>query len=101
MAPRMQAMSYRTGHHSTSDDSARYRTRDEMQRWKARDPVMRFQRWLTANAWWDEAAEQELRQQTRKEVTEASLCSTASWNSALPVHHVLSRMLPLCHLNNP
>eukprot|EP00884_Botryococcus_braunii_P022154 jgi/Botrbrau1/8622/Bobra.0196s0018.2 len=64
----IEAMSYRTGHHSTSDDSARYRTRDEMQRWKARDPVMRFQRWLTANAWWDEAAEQDLRQRTRKEV---------------------------------
>jgi 2-oxoisovalerate dehydrogenase E1 component alpha subunit len=68
----LQAMSYRSGHHSTSDDSARYRTRDEMQRWKARDPVMRFQRWLTANQWWDEEREQDIRRTTRKEVWKPS-----------------------------
>ena len=63
-----QAMSYRSGHHSTSDDSSRYRTADEMKQWRARDPVMRFQRWLVAQQWWEEGQEQELRKAVRKEV---------------------------------
>eukprot|EP00879_Flechtneria_rotunda_P012986 GHRR01013560.1.p1 GENE.GHRR01013560.1~~GHRR01013560.1.p1 ORF type:complete len:314 (+),score=102.62 GHRR01013560.1:816-1757(+) len=67
----IEAMSYRSGHHSTSDDSSRYRTRDEMTAWRARDPVVRFRNWLVFNDWWDEAREQALRQETRKQVIEA------------------------------
>lgn len=67
----IEAMSYRSGHHSTSDDSSRYRTREEMGAWRARDPVVRFRNWLVRNGWWDEAREQELRQQTRQQIIEA------------------------------
>ncbi|KAK9816866.1 hypothetical protein WJX72_006300 [[Myrmecia] bisecta] len=67
----IEAMSYRSGHHSTSDDSSRYRTTDEMKQWRARDPVMRFQRWLVQLKWWEEAQEQALRKALRKEVIEA------------------------------
>lgn len=63
-----QAMSYRSGHHSTSDDSSRYRTAGEMATWRARDPAARFRRLLDAAGWWDDAREQALRQATRKEV---------------------------------
>eukprot|EP00891_Asterochloris_glomerata_P005643 jgi/Astpho2/5643/e_gw1.00079.53.1_t len=64
----LEAMSYRTGHHSTSDDSSRYRTADEMSKWRARDPVMRFHNWLLAQGWWDTQQEQQLRRGLRKEV---------------------------------
>ena len=63
-----QAMSYRSGHHSTSDDSSRYRTAGEMAAWRARDPAARFRRLLDAAGWWDDAQEQALRQALRKEV---------------------------------
>lgn len=63
-----QCMSYRSGHHSTSDDSSRYRTSDEIQSWKARDAVVRFQGWMQHHGWWDEEQEQRLRQATRTEV---------------------------------
>ncbi|KAJ9508496.1 hypothetical protein QJQ45_012022 [Haematococcus lacustris] len=67
----VECMSYRAGHHSTSDDSSRYRTADEMRAWRARDPVSRFRGWLQGRGWWDEMQEQALRVATRKEVMDA------------------------------
>ena len=64
----IEAMSYRTGHHSTSDDSSRYREISEMQAWKARDPVTRFQIWLEDKGWWTESDETTTRGEARKEV---------------------------------
>eukprot|EP00887_Chlorella_sp_A99_P001046 scaffold14.g1046.t1 len=58
----VEAMSYRSGHHST------YRAAEEMRRWRSRDPVTRFRLWLTAQGWWDEGREVEARQAARKEV---------------------------------
>ena len=68
-------MSYRSGHHSTSDDSSRYRTAAEMSAWRARDPVARFQRHLASRGWWDDDRERQLRVAARKEVRAACL-----WN---------------------
>mmetsp|Transcript_28237 Transcript_28237/g.79702 ORF Transcript_28237/g.79702 Transcript_28237/m.79702 type:complete len:313 (-) Transcript_28237:251-1189(-) len=67
----IECMSYRSGHHSTSDDSSRYRTADEIRSWKVRDPVVRFQSWMTHQGWWDEDQEQLLRQSARREVLNA------------------------------
>ncbi|KAK9845980.1 hypothetical protein WJX81_007528 [Elliptochloris bilobata] len=67
----IEAMSYRSGHHSTSDDSSRYRTATEMAVWRARDPAARFRRLLDAAGWWDDGREQALRQATRREVVAA------------------------------
>jgi TPP-dependent pyruvate/acetoin dehydrogenase alpha subunit len=62
-------MTYRTGHHSTSDDSSRYRGAAEIQHWKLqRDPVARFRRWLQGQGWWDDRQEEELRKSARAEV---------------------------------
>jgi len=41
--------------------------------WRARDPVVRFRNWLVRNGWWDEAREQELRQQTRQQASGSRL----------------------------
>jgi len=67
----IEAMSYRTGHHSTSDDSSRYRTKEEMTQWRARDPVVRFRNWLVFSGLWDEQREKELRQSLRQQVVTA------------------------------
>lgn len=43
----LEAMSYRQGHHSTSDDSTRYREVAEIKRWKAEsDPIDRLKKHL-------------------------------------------------------
>ena len=44
----IEAVTYRMGPHTTSDDPTRYRTDDELQYWRARDPIDRFRTYLTA-----------------------------------------------------
>lgn len=44
----IEAMTYRLGHHSTSDDSTAYRSVDEMNSWEKDDnPILRFKQYLT------------------------------------------------------
>lgn len=62
-------MTYRVGHHSTSDDSTKYRPVDEIEYWKmARNPVNRFRNWVESNGWWSEDEETQLRDSIRKQV---------------------------------
>jgi len=43
----IEAMTYRIGHHSTSDDSSAYRSKKEVEGWKRLDnPIVRFRKWL-------------------------------------------------------
>ncbi|WOL11917.1 2-oxoisovalerate dehydrogenase subunit alpha 2, mitochondrial [Canna indica] len=68
----IEALTYRAGHHSTSDDSTKYRSTDEIEHWRtARDPVSRFRKWVERNGWWSDAAEEEHRGNTRKELLQA------------------------------
>jgi pyruvate dehydrogenase E1 component alpha subunit/2-oxoisovalerate dehydrogenase E1 component alpha subunit len=43
----IEALTYRMGAHSTSDDPSRYRDESVTQGWKERDPILRFKRFLT------------------------------------------------------
>jgi len=70
----VEVMAYRVGHHSTSDDSTRYRTVEEIQTWrKERCPIRRTRAALEARGWWDEDREQALRDGERTKVLEALL----------------------------
>jgi pyruvate dehydrogenase E1 component alpha subunit len=42
----IEAVTYRMGGHSTSDDQAVYRSSEEVELWKKRDPIMRFTAYL-------------------------------------------------------
>jgi 2-oxoisovalerate dehydrogenase E1 component alpha subunit len=42
----IEAMTYRVGAHTSSDDPTKYRTDDELQGWIARDPIARFETYL-------------------------------------------------------
>jgi 2-oxoisovalerate dehydrogenase E1 component alpha subunit len=64
----VEAMSYRLGAHSTSDDPSGYRSRDEEDKWRAVDPVLRMKNWLIAKKWWTEAEEKSTLEAYRKEV---------------------------------
>lgn len=44
----IEAVTYRIGAHSTSDDPTRYRSNEEVERWQRRDPIERFHRYLVA-----------------------------------------------------
>ncbi|KAK1602508.1 hypothetical protein QYE76_018697 [Lolium multiflorum] len=68
----IEAMTYRVGHHSTSDDSTKYRLADEIEHWRtARDPVSRYRKWVQGNSWWCDAEETELRNSVRQEILQA------------------------------
>ncbi|CAH2036642.1 unnamed protein product, partial [Thlaspi arvense] len=68
----IEAMTYRVGHHSTSDDSTKYRAADEIQYWKnSRNPVNRFKKWVEDNGWWSEEDESKLRSNARKQLLQA------------------------------
>lgn len=42
----IEALTYRIGAHTTSDDPTRYRTNDELETWKAKDPLPRLAGYL-------------------------------------------------------
>ncbi|XVE86514.1 hypothetical protein DITRI_Ditri18aG0039800 [Diplodiscus trichospermus] len=68
----IEALTYRVGHHSTSDDSTKYRPADEIEWWRmARDPVTRFRKWIESNGWWSSEAESQLRSSTRNQLLHA------------------------------
>jgi len=64
----IEAMTYRLGAHSTSDDPAGYRSRKEEDRWRKNDPVLRMKNWLFAQGWWSEKEEQEALDTKQEEV---------------------------------
>ncbi|KAJ2916143.1 hypothetical protein MD484_g4274, partial [Candolleomyces efflorescens] len=65
----LEAMSYRVGHHSTSDDSFAYRPRSEVEDRKRIDnPIVRFRLFLEAQGWWDAEAEADLKARLRADV---------------------------------
>lgn len=42
----IEALTYRIGAHTTSDDPTKYRSAEEVEYWKARDPLARFEKFL-------------------------------------------------------
>ncbi|KAK1300549.1 hypothetical protein QJS10_CPB13g01010 [Acorus calamus] len=68
----IEALTYRAGHHSTSDDSTKYRPADEIEHWRtSRDPTARFRKWIQRNDWWCDVDESALRTNLRKELLHA------------------------------
>jgi pyruvate dehydrogenase E1 component alpha subunit len=53
----IEAFTYRTGPHTTTDDPLRYRAPGEVEEWQRRDPIDRIRRYLRARTAWDEAWE--------------------------------------------
>lgn len=65
----IEAMTYRIGHHSTSDDSSAYRSVDEVRYWDQKDhPITRFASYLQERGIWSEEKENEWKTDSRKQV---------------------------------
>jgi pyruvate dehydrogenase E1 component alpha subunit len=67
----IEALSYRLGDHTTSDDATRYRSREEVEDAWRREPIGRFRNFLTARGLWDEAAEESLKRECAEQIDAA------------------------------
>ena len=68
----IEALTYRIGAHSTSDDPTRYRSHDEVETWKKRDPVDRAcASTCVADGLIDDAADAALEQELNAEIAAA------------------------------
>src|SRR2546422_7110578 len=65
----VEAVTYRMGPHSSSDDPSRYRDEAEVAMWQARDPLLRFRKYLEHPGWWGEGREARLGQEIGGENT--------------------------------
>ncbi len=64
----VEAVTYRQGAHSTSDDPRAYRRDEEVEEWKVRDPLVRFRKFLIGQDAWDEEEDQRLEESIREEI---------------------------------
>ena len=64
----IEALTFRRGAHTTSDDPTLYRTEEEEKAWEAKDPVKRLRAYLVAKKLWNEADDEPLLEQYKKEV---------------------------------
>ena len=55
----IEALTYRIGPHTTTDDPGRYRDQTDVDRWRARDPLRRVRSFLEQAGVWDDEAENE------------------------------------------
>jgi 2-oxoisovalerate dehydrogenase E1 component alpha subunit len=56
----VEALTYRLGAHTTTDDPTRYRTKDELEMWTSREPVGRYKAFLEKAGLWSDELEQEV-----------------------------------------
>ena len=67
----IEAITYRMGPHTTTDDPGRYRFEDEVGHWRARDPLERVRRYLEAARLWEQAWEHEVEEAASTAVEDA------------------------------
>ncbi len=64
----IEAITYRAGAHTTSDDPGRYRTKEEEEQRKKEDPISRIRKFLLKNDRWSEEEEKTMVEQFGKQV---------------------------------
>lgn len=64
----IEALTYRLGPHSTSDDPRGYRKEEEVQAWRVADPLPRFRRYLEGRGLWSTADEARATDQIEAEI---------------------------------
>jgi pyruvate dehydrogenase E1 component alpha subunit len=53
----IEAITYRLGPHTTSDDPTRYRSQEELDRWQMLDPIPRYRAFLRGQGLWSQRLE--------------------------------------------
>ena len=67
----IEALTYRLGPHSSSDDPSRYRPEAEFEAWKARDPLDKMRRYLEYKGIWSDAYEARLSEELETAISTA------------------------------
>ncbi|KAK2582644.1 hypothetical protein KPH14_004923 [Odynerus spinipes] len=67
----IEAMTYRAGHHSTSDDSTAYRSTEEIVLWSHVTPIQRYRQYLQSLGLWSKEQEDELQTTIKREILHA------------------------------
>ena len=67
----IEAVTYRMGPHSSSDDPKRYRSNQELDEWQMRDPLVRFRKYLEKKNIWSDADEKRTQEATTHQIDEA------------------------------
>jgi pyruvate dehydrogenase E1 component alpha subunit len=68
----IEAVTYRMGGHSTSDDPSKYVPKETLAEWEKRDPVARFERFLSRRKLWSEPLREKLVAEATAEVGAAA-----------------------------
>ena len=66
----IEAVTYRQGAHSTSDDPRGYREEKEAKEWESKDPLRRLKAYLLAADYWSEEEDSRLERQLKEEIQE-------------------------------
>jgi pyruvate dehydrogenase E1 component alpha subunit len=72
----IEAVTYRLGPHTTSDDPTRYRSDAELERWRALDPIPRYRAYLRNTGVWSQRLEERVTaraQRLRTELRDATV----------------------------
>lgn len=67
----IEAVTYRLGAHTTSDDPTIYRSNDEVAEWEKKDPMIRFKKYLIDKGYWSEEEDQKLDEENNTFVGES------------------------------
>ncbi len=59
----IEALTYRLGPHTTSDDPTIYRSKEEVEYWEERDPITRFKTYLINKKLWTEKQDEDLQKE--------------------------------------
>jgi TPP-dependent pyruvate/acetoin dehydrogenase alpha subunit len=59
----LEAITYRQGLHSSSDEPALYRTAEEEEHWKPNDPILRCRQFLQNEGWWSADWEDDIQEE--------------------------------------
>ena len=67
----IEAVTYRLGDHTTSDDAARYRTKEEVESWRAKEPLIRMRKLLESKGIWRDTWEKSLLTKINDQIAKA------------------------------
>lgn len=79
----IEAMTYRLGAHSSSDDPSLYRRDEEVKSWQAKCPVLRLRRYLEKRGLWDARQDEVFVKATAKEISQAISVAKSTPNPPL------------------
>jgi pyruvate dehydrogenase E1 component alpha subunit len=67
----IEAITYRMGAHSSSDDPKLYREESEVEEWRRKDPITRMLRYMQQHGYWSADEQEALEERLNKEILEA------------------------------